>query len=528
MAHSSSADSASEAGAEACGGEGLEGTVMKLRATVADRLQRHLVSSAVFLADKLVSMSGGAECDVYALADAHFRSGAERRAEKLLRKHGLLVSVRAAGPPESLRCQYLGARCLSVLNEWDECLGALIYVLGDDPDGAAEGGTAALCLPNRPPFNTLHGDSAAACDARRTLACMCLLRGAAHEKKEQRRVAAQWYARALQLDVLCSEAFDALVGHQLLKAAEQHFLWENLLAPRLGPDDAWLATLYREQLLVYEAAPEPLPVPAAIATAARPDAAPLECWGLAQNLDVRMIHAERLFESHDTAGAHALTSGVLRADPHMQRGLVAHICTLVELGRKADLFKLSHELVDERPEDATSWFAVGCYYKASGKVPRTADGIPPVRKFFDKATRKDPDFAPGWIGYGNYFADQDESEQALAAYRQAQRLYVGCHIPTLYIGMEYLRTNHLDLAEQHLSMCVGDGRIRCRSARARSSSSLVARRSVPTLPLSLFFSRSLSRTRTRAERPTHPPPPNAERRTPNAARNQFARQTRSC
>ena len=276
---------------------GLEGTVVKLRAAVADRLQRHLVSSAVFLADKLVSMSGGAECDVYVLADAHFRSGAERRAEKLLRKHGLLVSVRGAGPPESLRCQYLGARCLSVLNEWDECLAALICALGDDLEGAAEGGTAALRLPDRAPFNTVDGDSTVGRDARRTLACMCLLRGAAHEKKEQRRVAAQWYARALQLDALCSEAFDALVEHQLLKASEQHFLWEKLLAPRLGPNDAWLATLYREQLLVYEAAPEPLPVPAAVAAAAaRSDATPLECWGLAQNLDVRMIHAERLFE----------------------------------------------------------------------------------------------------------------------------------------------------------------------------------------------------------------------------------------
>ena len=46
------------------------------------------------------------------------------------------------------------------------------------------------------------------------------------------------------------------------------------------------------------------------------------------------------------------------------------------------------------------------------------------------------------------FAAQDESDQAMAAYRTATRLFPGSHLPVLCIGMEYQRTNNLGLAEQ--------------------------------------------------------------------------------
>jgi hypothetical protein len=37
---------------------------------------------------------------------------------------------------------------------------------------------------------------------------------------------------------------------------------------------------------------------------------------------------------------------------------------------------------------------------------------------------------------------------SMAAYRTATRLFPGCHLPVLCIGMEYQRTNNLSLAEQ--------------------------------------------------------------------------------
>ena len=56
-------------------------------------------------------------------------------------------------------------------------------------------------------------------------------------------------------------------------------------------------------------------------------------------------------------------------------------------------------------------------------------------------------FAAGWIAFGHAFAMLDESEQAMNAYRTANRLFPGCHQASLYIGMEYLKLNQLQTAK---------------------------------------------------------------------------------
>jgi len=44
------------------------------------------------------------------------------------------------------------------------------------------------------------------------------------------------------------------------------------------------------------------------------------------------------------------------------------------------------------------------------------------------------------------FAIQDESDQAMSFYRTVSRLFPGCYLAHLYMGMEYLRTNNLKTA----------------------------------------------------------------------------------
>jgi anaphase-promoting complex subunit 6 len=55
---------------------------------------------------------------------------------------------------------------------------------------------------------------------------------------------------------------------------------------------------------------------------------------------------------------------------------------------------------------------------------------------------------------------QDESDQALAAYRTAARLFPGLHTPLLGMGCAYQRMNNLQLAERCLlqaaDMCPQD------------------------------------------------------------------------
>lgn len=77
-----------------------------------------------------------------------------------------------------------------------------------------------------------------------------------------------------------------------------------------------------------------------------------------------------------------------------------------------------------------------------------------LRRHCSKATTLEPTYAPAWIGFGNSFAAQDESDQAMSSYRTASSLFPGSHLPPLYIGMEYVRTNNLVQAQEYLRQAV--------------------------------------------------------------------------
>jgi len=124
--------------------------------------------------------------------------------------------------------------------------------------------------------------------------------------------------------------------------------------------------------------------------------------------------------------------------------LPIHLSVMVELGEKNALYYCSHNLVDTYPKMAVSWYGVGCYYYATGKYDM-------ARRYFSKAAHLDNDFVQAWIAFGNAFAAQDESDQAMAAYRTSLRLFSGSHLPLLYIGMEYLRNNNTLQAQRQFT-----------------------------------------------------------------------------
>lgn len=113
------------------------------------------------------------------------------------------------------------------------------------------------------------------------------------------------------------------------------------------------------------------------------------------------------------------------------RGVPLYIAILVDMNKLGDLYYLAHKLVSSNPTLAISWFSVGAYYYLVGKYDL-------ARKYFEKANKIDKHFVACWIAFGHSFAALDESEQALNAYRTATRLFPGCHVASLCIGMEYL------------------------------------------------------------------------------------------
>ncbi len=99
-------------------------------------------------------------------------------------------------------------------------------------------------------------------------------------------------------------------------------------------------------------------------------------------------------------------------------------------------------LVQEYPQRALSWFAVGCYYMCTRQYES-------ARRYFGRATTADPNFAPAWVGFGNAFALQDESDQVRRAQASANCPAFSCgqHDPSR--SEHVCLTQHYDTGSMH-------------------------------------------------------------------------------
>ncbi len=334
-------------------------------------------------------------------------------------------------------------------------------------------------------------------------AAMYLLRGRAYEEVGNRERAIEWYKAALRADVACVEAFSRLIDNRMLTSKEEQELLPDL-PWSYSREDQWLLLVYQSKILTYQGKPDEedgrdgaegsdaskhtrgsssarkvssskkkkKPSSARTATpksgghsrngnSSAPKTPSSQggygggspsserslkkrfsqvegpC-GMADNMDVVVSKAECCLLEHNPRRAYELSKWVHEKDPFNLRCASVHVSALVELGHKSELFYVAHNLVAAYPERAISWFSVGCYYYVTGQFER-------ARRYFHKATTKEAQFAPAWLGFGNAYAAQDESDQAMAAYRTAMRLFPGSHLPYLCTGMEYLRTNNFQV-----------------------------------------------------------------------------------
>lgn len=160
-----------------------------------------------------------------------------------------------------------------------------------------------------------------------------------------------------------------------------------------------------------------------------------------RSTDLLAAEAEKCFYDCDYKQCLKILNGLLKIDPFHNNALTIQIACLVENGDFNRLFYVAHKLVDRYPDKAISWYAVGCYYDMIGKSD-------PARRYLSKATSLDRLYGPAWLAYGHSFANENEHEQAMAAYFKATQLMRGCHLPLLYIGVECGLTKNLELAEK--------------------------------------------------------------------------------
>lgn len=406
-----------------------EQEIEKLREVVRDCMSKHLYSSAIFFADKVATFTND-PADIYMHAQSLFLGRHYRRAFHLLNASKIVL--------RDLRFRYLAAQCLQELNEWNQCLSMLGEEVKVDEHGNLSNAANIYLDKDRGEINIT--------------AAICFLRGKAYEALENRSQARSWYKAAIKADPLCYEALECLIENHMLTCDEEANLISSL---QFGSEDGWLSSFYSclikkyDKEIVVEAKFRDLENESCKTDQSNPSF----FRTLKTNNDLLACKAEYYHQCGEYQKCFELTSVLLEKDPFHIKSTLVHLAAAMELGQSNELYLMACNLVKDYPQKASSWFAVGCYYYCIKKYDQS-------RRYFNKATSLDRTFPPAWIGYGNAFAAKEEGDQAMSAYRTAARLFPGCHLPALYIGMECMRTHSYKLAEQFFmqakSICSSD------------------------------------------------------------------------
>ncbi|KAK4501402.1 hypothetical protein PRZ48_007211 [Zasmidium cellare] len=413
-------------------------------------LDRHQYDSAIFVGDKLLALTNSDQ-DAFALAQTHFAASNYTRALAFVSRSDLIQRKPAA--------RYLAAHCYIKQNRHEDALAILgeknPVHLATTSDAArrklqhmSNGLSTKQQGKSRLPSRTERVDRSeerAEEDAANLKyeAGMCYLRGLCYAKQNAFDRAKECYKDAVRIDVQCFEAFDQLVKNSLMSPGEEWDFLDSLNFDTIQPDLSETAApeaadftrnLYTTRLSKY----------------ARPDAfqASIETlsthYRLSQNPDILLAKAEQHFTDSRFQQAVDLTNQILEGDPYNFAAIPLHLALLSQLNHTHALFSLSHDLADTHPHEPCTWLAVGTYYLATNRIPE-------ARSYFSKASLMDPHFGAAWIGFAHTFAAEGESDQAIAAYSTAARLFQGTHLPQLFLGMQEIALGNLTIAREYLT-----------------------------------------------------------------------------
>jgi anaphase-promoting complex subunit 6 len=289
---------------------------------------------------------------------------------------------------------------------------------------------------------------------------MCYLRGLCFAKRNAFDRARECYKDAVRIDVQCFEAFDQLMKNSFMSPAEELALLEELDFESVQHDDPSVAQeaahftklLYTTRLSKYAS-------PTALSDATETLSTH---YNLADNPDLLLTRAEVLYTQCRFQEALAVTSSILNSQSatsidssssssatasslgHNPALYPLHLACLYETSSHNTLFLLSHNLSQHAPHEPYTYLAIGTYYLSTNRISE-------ARRFFSKASLMDPHSPAAWIGFAHTFAAEGEHDQAIAAYSTAARLFQGSHLPQLFLGMQHLALNNMQLA---LEYCV--------------------------------------------------------------------------
>lgn len=375
----------------------------QLRLWRHDALMQNHLRTAEFIGDKVLALTGDA-ADAFWLGQVMYTGGHWQRARALLTRPEYAKQV---------LCRYLAALCAFKLELWDDAL---------DLVGETN------------PFHKDEHYQVTSDGGIKLEALMCYLRGQIFAQQNSLDRAKDCYKEAVLVDVKCYEAFAELVDGKLMTPREE---WEFVagLNFRNADDNAELVRLlYTLRLLKY----------VNVGKFEELEAILREEYDFGDNGDILLARADYLYVQCNFDECLAICERILARDKFNFEVLPHYLNCLYEVGGKNKLFLMAHQLAEHHSTKPITWHAIGIYYLSIDKVGE-------ARKFFGKATLLNPNFGYAWIGFGHTFAAEGEHEQAISAYACAAKLYPGTHLPNLFLGMQHLEMNNLNLAEEYLA-----------------------------------------------------------------------------
>lgn len=374
--------------------------------------------------------------DAFWLAQVHFNAGNYTRAQAFLSSQDLVS--------RNPSCRYLAGHCFIKQSRFEDALA----VLGErNPTHLIANGHS-----NKRKTQPRHGrrrDEAAEEEAanRRYEAGMCYLRGICYAKQNSFDRAKECYKDAVRIDVQCFEAFQQLMMNSLLSPDEEWQFLDSLDfdSVHVSGDVStsqeaadFTKMLYTTRLSKYRN-------PSAFETAY--DSLSTH-YHLASNPDLQLARADLLYTQCRYRDALEITNAILLEDKYNFSVYPVHLACLYELKMKNLLFLIAHDLADSHPEEPCTWLAVGIYYFLINKIAE-------ARRYFSKASMMDAHFGPAWIGFAHTFAAEGEHDQAISAYSTAARLFMGTHLPQVFLGMQNHALNNMTIAEEFLKTAYG-------------------------------------------------------------------------
>jgi anaphase-promoting complex subunit 6 len=390
--------------------------------------------------------------DAFWLAQVHFATGNYTRAQSFLSKQDLIS--------RNPSCRYLAGHCFIKQSRYEEALAVLgernpTHLISNAANkrktqhagGRSIASNHGKGLAQSERSGRRDGDSEEDAANRRFEAAMCFLRGICYAKQNAFDRAKECYKDAVRIDVQCFEAFQQLMKNSLMSPEEEWQFLESLDFDAItvaGDSSAsqeaaeFTKMLYTTRLSKYRN-------PSAFTTACETLSTH---YNLSSNPDLLLARADLLYTQCRYKDALAITESILQEDKYNFSVYPLHLACLYELKMKNVLFLVAHDLADSHPEEPCTWLAVGTYYFAIDKIAE-------ARRYFSKASMMDAHFGPAWIGFAHTFAAEGEHDQAISAYSTAARLFMGTHLPQVFLGMQNHALNNMTLADEFLKTAYG-------------------------------------------------------------------------